>query len=81
MEAGGPLGEWFKMHCSPVTNSDIVYATFQFTYINLAFSPAPDDTVANLFKVCILHVLFSLWQGVLKDGTVVLDGGSSDSEL
>ncbi|KAI1798280.1 autophagy protein 12 [Ganoderma leucocontextum] len=21
-----------------------------FTYINLAFSPAPDDTVANLFK-------------------------------
>ncbi|KAJ2983715.1 hypothetical protein NUW54_g10603 [Trametes sanguinea] len=22
-----------------------------FTYINLAFSPAPDDTVANLFKV------------------------------
>ena len=25
----------------------------QFTYINLAFSPAPDDTVANLFKVCL----------------------------
>jgi ubiquitin-like protein ATG12 len=24
----------------------------QFTYINLAFSPAPDDTVSNLFKVC-----------------------------
>ncbi|PIL27447.1 hypothetical protein GSI_10596 [Ganoderma sinense ZZ0214-1] len=23
-----------------------------FTYINLAFSPAPDDTVANLFKAC-----------------------------
>jgi ubiquitin-like protein ATG12 len=23
----------------------------QFTYINLAFSPAPDDTVSNLFKV------------------------------
>lgn len=23
----------------------------QFTYINLSFSPAPDDTVANLFKV------------------------------
>lgn len=23
----------------------------QFTYINLAFSPAPDDTVANLYKV------------------------------
>lgn len=24
---------------------------YQFTYINLAFSPAPDDTVSNLFKV------------------------------
>lgn len=24
----------------------------QFTYINLAFSPAPDDTVSNLYKVC-----------------------------
>ncbi|KAJ8514541.1 hypothetical protein ONZ45_g7928 [Pleurotus djamor] len=23
-----------------------------FTYINLAFSPAPDDTVSNLFKAC-----------------------------
>ncbi|EDQ99863.1 uncharacterized protein LACBIDRAFT_255963, partial [Laccaria bicolor S238N-H82] len=23
-----------------------------FTYINLSFSPAPDDTVANLFKSC-----------------------------
>ena len=27
---------------------------FKFTYINLAFSPAPDDTVANLMKVCML---------------------------
>ena len=25
----------------------------QFTYINLAFSPAPDDTVSNLYKVWI----------------------------
>jgi hypothetical protein len=23
----------------------------QFTYINAAFAPAPDDTVGNLFKV------------------------------
>jgi hypothetical protein len=23
----------------------------QFTYINLAFSPAPDDTIANLYRV------------------------------
>ena len=25
----------------------------QFTYINLAFAPAPDDTVANLYKVSV----------------------------
>lgn len=31
----------------------------QFTYINLAFSPAPDDTVSNLYKVriAVLHYL------------------------
>ena len=26
----------------------------QFTYINLEFAPAPDDTVSNLYKVCVL---------------------------
>ena len=37
----------------------------QFTYINLAFSPAPDDTVSNLYKVWIavlhrlIHVLMT----------------------
>ncbi len=25
----------------------------QFTYINLAFSPAPDDTIANLYRVSL----------------------------
>jgi ubiquitin-like protein ATG12 len=30
-----------------------VYFT-QFTYINLAFSPAPDDTIANLYRVSTL---------------------------
>ena len=29
----------------------LLAAKQQFTYINLAFSPAPDDTVSNLFKV------------------------------
>lgn len=29
----------------------------QFTYINMAFSPAPDDIVSNLFKVFILLYL------------------------
>lgn len=37
--------------------------TQQFTYINSSFSPAPDDTVANLFKVCVsLHPLSFLWR-------------------
>lgn len=26
--------------------------TPQFLYINSSFSPAPDDTVGNLFRVC-----------------------------
>ena len=25
--------------------------SLKFTYINLAFSPAPDDTIANLYRV------------------------------
>jgi ubiquitin-like protein ATG12 len=29
----------------------LILKPLQFTYINLSFSPAPDDTVANLFKV------------------------------
>ena len=28
----------------------IIYHS-KFTYINLAFSPAPDDTIANLYRV------------------------------
>ena len=27
----------------------------QFLYINSSFSPAPDDTVANLFQVSTAH--------------------------
>lgn len=29
----------------------------QFLYINSSFSPAPDDSVGNLFRVCIRHFL------------------------
>ena len=32
---------------------------YKFTYINLAFAPAPDDTVSNLFKVRVLRHLTS----------------------
>jgi ubiquitin-like protein ATG12 len=30
----------------------------QFTYINLAFSPAPDDTIANLYRVSLFTHLY-----------------------
>ena len=33
-----------------------ISGTIQFTYINLAFSPAPDDTVSNLYKVRALSI-------------------------
>ena len=39
----------------------------QFTYINLAFSPAPDDTVSNLYKVWV--VLRSLTYVFITDPT------------
>lgn len=55
------------MHASPLAGMRcnklryrICRLPVQFTYINLAFAPAPDDTVANLFKVRSLHVMFSL---------------------
>jgi hypothetical protein len=32
----------------------------QFTFINLSFSPAPDDTVSNLYNVCVSRFVFWL---------------------
>lgn len=45
-QAGEPLVS--NLHATQNDSSDI---SMQFTYINLAFSPAPDDTVSNLYKV------------------------------
>ena len=37
------------IHASHVSEDS--HLTAQFTYINAAFAPAPDDIVGNLFKV------------------------------
>jgi ubiquitin-like protein ATG12 len=34
--------------CAPLIG---YHSLHKFTYINLAFSPAPDDTIANLYRV------------------------------
>lgn len=52
-KAGDPL-VWSSLILSSANLSRRIY---QFTYINLAFSPAPDDTVSNLFKVRDLDAL------------------------
>lgn len=52
----------------------------QFTYINLAFSPSPDDTVSNLFKVPVLHS--SLWTSATDAlSSVICNGRAFDSQL
>ena len=33
-----------------------IISLLKFTYINLAFSPAPDDTIANLYRVSPSHI-------------------------
>lgn len=51
VEDWGPAGE----HAAGTLVCEANLTDPQFTYINLAFSPAPDDTVSNLFKVRIHH--------------------------
>lgn len=52
----------------------------QFTYINLAFSPAPDDTVSNLYKACFSLIVLSslstvstLVQSFATDGHLIVN--------
>lgn len=52
----------------------------QFTYINLAFSPAPDDTVSNLYKVWIA-VSLRLTHILITISSVVLHRWTSNSKL
>ena len=50
---GDPLVRGILFRCNMTLNHALLDGT-QFTYINLAFSPAPDDTVLNLYKVLVL---------------------------
>ena len=52
----------------------------QFTYINLAFSPAPDDTIANLYRVSPA-AYSSRRAGTNNTLTVVRDGWTPHSKL
>ena len=61
-------------------NISLTSSSLQFTYINLAFSPAPDDTVANLFKVSICFITRAIVQ-MLKESSVLLDGWTPNSQL
>ena len=47
---GDPLVRGILFRCNMTLNQALL-DEMQFTYINLAFSPAPDDTVLNLYKV------------------------------
>lgn len=72
------LAEWVKME----ETRDFLTPRFvlQFTYINLAFSPAPDDTVSNLYKVWIVVLPFST-HIFTTFSPVVLHRWSSNSKL
>ena len=42
---------WCVSYVATLRAVFVLTRPLQFTYINLAFAPAPDDTVANLYKV------------------------------
>jgi len=80
-------GAWLEVWRSIGTHlgdhtRDILTPRFlpQFTYINLAFSPAPDDTVSNLYKVWIAARL-GLTCALRPIPLVFLYRWSSDSKL
>ena len=55
MENGRTTGEYVPPGISAFCTQWIF---IQFTYINLAFSPAPDDTIANLYRVSLFAHLY-----------------------
>ena len=55
-KAGEPLVSTMAPVCYFLYTSNF---SNQFTYINLAFSPAPDDTIANLYRVSPIAYSFS----------------------
>jgi ubiquitin-like protein ATG12 len=58
LKAGDPLVGAFHF-LRTAADHDRARLTTQFTYINAAFAPAPDDTVGNLFKVSDLRLIDS----------------------
>src|SRR6266705_6968878 len=76
-KAGEPLACKFDLARFPslsawtarcATLQDLIISS-QFTYINLAFSPAPDDTIANLYRVS--PVAYSSRRAETNTSTVV----------
>lgn len=51
-QLGWKTGTPLVSRCAPRQEFIMLFGSFgfEFTYINLAFAPAPDDTVASLFK-------------------------------
>ena len=54
-KAGEPLVRLSVSYITRTCPDGDTAVDVQFTYINLAFSPAPDDSVANLYRVSIFH--------------------------
>ena len=53
----------------------------KFTYINLAFSPAPDDTIANLYRVSPSPTRHPTAETNQTEKKVIRDGWASHSKL
>ncbi|KAG9218945.1 hypothetical protein CCMSSC00406_0000941 [Pleurotus cornucopiae] len=56
-QLGWKTGTPLVSRCAPRQEFTMLFGSFgfgfEFTYINLAFAPAPDDTVASLFKASL----------------------------
>lgn len=74
-KAGEPLVSIASLRRYFLYTSDFA----QFTYINLAFSPAPDDTIANLYRVSPSSTR-PLMSRLTKQ-KVIRDGWASHSKL
>ena len=79
VESRRAIGE----HMGPVYVTYFLYTSdffTQFTYINLAFSPAPDDTIANLYRVSPSPTCHSM-QRLINRNKVIRDRWASHSKL
>lgn len=58
--------------CFPLCTSDRYHS--KFTYINLAFSPAPDDTIANLYRVSPSRTRYPMQRPTKQKKSFATDG-------